>query len=51
MPSQLPSELTRRIEALEQHAAQRDLDFSSWLWLALLGVVLPAVLLLVGWWL
>jgi hypothetical protein len=46
----LPVELERRIEALEgDAAAQRDFDPRSWLWLILLGVVLPVVVLILGW--
>jgi hypothetical protein len=30
-------------------AAERDFDRRSWLWLILLGVVLPGVLLILGW--
>lgn len=49
MADRLPSELVRRIDALENAAAQRDFDRRSWLWLVLLGVVLPVALLIVGW--
>ena len=49
--SQLPAELARRIDALEREPAAPDFDRASWLWLALLGLVLPAAVLLVGWWL
>jgi hypothetical protein len=46
----LPPELERRIDLLEgDAAAQRDFDPRSWLWLILLGVVLPVVLLILGW--
>jgi hypothetical protein len=46
----LPPELERRIDLLEADAAaQRDFDARSWLWLILLGVVLPVVLLILGW--
>jgi hypothetical protein len=47
----LPPELVRRIEALESGGAEGDFDRRSWLWLILLGVVLPGALLIVGWWL
>ena len=47
----LPRELEQRITALESGAEQgRDFDRVSWLWLALLGVVVPLVLLAIGWW-
>jgi hypothetical protein len=46
----LSPELERRIDLLEgDAAAQRDFDPRSWLWLVLLGVVLPVVLLILGW--
>jgi len=46
----LPPELERRIDVLEgDAAARRDFDPRSWLWLILLGVVLPVVLLILGW--
>lgn len=46
----LPAELERRIDVLEgDAAAQGDFDARSWLWLILLGVVLPVVLLILGW--
>lgn len=48
----LSPELERRIELLEgDAAAERDFDSRSWLWLLLLGVVLPVTLLIIGWWL
>ena len=49
MADRLPPELTQRIAALEDDSAQQDFDRRSWLWLILLGVVLPVVLLIVGW--
>jgi hypothetical protein len=46
-----PPELEARIAALEHEAGQGlDFDAASWCWLLLLGVLLPAVLLLLGWW-
>ncbi|MBV8910382.1 MAG: hypothetical protein JOZ89_06445 [Gammaproteobacteria bacterium] len=43
-------DLARRIDLLEgDAAARRDFDARSWLWLTVLGVVLPVVLLIVGW--
>jgi hypothetical protein len=46
----LPPELERRIDVLEgDAAARRDFDGRSWLWLVALGVVLPVVLLILGW--
>jgi len=45
----LPPELARRIEALEQEPRGADFDPVSWMWLALLGLLLPLALLLLGW--
>jgi hypothetical protein len=50
MPAPLPTELERRIEALERISGSGDLDRASWFWLLLFGVVTPAALLLWGWW-
>lgn len=46
----LPAELERRIGVLE-HApeAARDFDAFAWGWMMLLGVGVPALLLLLGW--
>ena len=38
----------RRIAALESQCGE-DFDAASWLWLILLGVLLPVALLLYGW--
>ena len=51
MSDSLPPELARRIEALEQEPVGPDFDPASWMWLALLGLVLPVCLLIIGWWL
>ena len=51
MPESLPAELARRIEVLEQEPPGPDFDRASWMWLALLGLVLPIGLLVIGWWL
>ena len=51
MPAPLPAELERRIDALERIRGGEDLDARSWAWLILLGAVLPALLLVIGWWL
>jgi hypothetical protein len=46
-----PPELEARVAELEQESGQGlDFDAVSWCWLLLLGVLLPAVLLLLGWW-
>jgi len=47
----LPPELARRIEALERGPTSPDFDASSWMWLALLGLLLPLALIVLGWWL
>ena len=51
MSDSLPPELARRIEALEHEPVGPDFDPASWMWLALLGLVLPVSLLIIGWWL
>jgi hypothetical protein len=47
----VPRTLEERLAALEAGRETGD-DFNarSWFWLVLLGVVIPAALLLVGWW-
>jgi hypothetical protein len=48
----LPAELEERVVALESSSGlERDFDRASWIWLIALGVVVPVLLLLVGWWL
>ncbi len=50
MSEPLPAELERRIAALESGAETgADFDVASWVWMILLGVLLPALLLLWGW--
>jgi hypothetical protein len=51
MPDPLPAELVRRIEVLEREPLGPDFDRTSWLWLALLGLVLPIGVLVLGWFL
>ena len=47
----LPAELEHRIAELETGGqCGEDFDATSFFWLLLLGVVLPAALLLIGWW-
>ncbi len=51
--SDLAPELEERIARLEgdlRVAVAPDFDASSWVWIVALGVLLPAALLLVGWW-
>jgi hypothetical protein len=45
----LPPELEARIVALESAAPRSDFDGSSWFWMILLGIAIPAILLIVGW--
>ena len=47
----LPAELEARIALLEGAADTEDFDAASWTWMLLLGLVLPAVVIAVGWWL
>ena len=47
----LAPDLQRRLATVEIHGAAADFDAWSWAWMLLLGVVLPAVLLAIGWWL
>lgn len=47
----LPRELERRIEVLEKEPLSPDFDPASWMWLALLGLVLPIGVLVLGWYL
>ena len=52
MSYRLPRELEERVAALESGSGlERDFDRVSWIWLITLGVVLPVLLLIVGWWL
>jgi hypothetical protein len=47
----LPAELERRIAILEDPANQgAEFDTSSWMWLLVLGLLLPIVVLVWGWW-
>ena len=54
MSHSLPPELARRIEALEaldEPPIAPDFDPVSWMWLALLGLIVPVALLALGWFL
>ena len=47
----LPAELEHRITELETGGqCGEDFDSASLAWLLLLGIVLPAALLIMGWW-
>jgi hypothetical protein len=47
----LPAELEHRIAELETgDQCGEDFDAASLVWLLLLGIVLPAALLILGWW-
>jgi hypothetical protein len=51
VPDSLPRELDERIAALEsQRECGDDFDATSLCWLFFLGVLLPIILLLIGWW-
>jgi hypothetical protein len=45
-----PADLEARLAAFESAAPSGDFDRASWLWMILLGVAIPLVLLVVGWW-
>jgi hypothetical protein len=46
-----PADLPERLAALESGTAcGEDFDRASWIWLWLLGVAVPVLLLLAGWW-
>ena len=50
LPEQaLPEELEARIAALERADAREDFDRTSWVWMLLFGVALPAALAFLGW--
>ena len=47
-----PDELEHRIRALESPLApDRDFDAWSWWWIGALGIAVPVLLLVIGWWL
>jgi hypothetical protein len=49
--SGLPAELERRLADIEADVDSRQgFDGRSWLWLLLLGVLVPAAALVLGWW-
>lgn len=51
MSKQISSELDMRLRALESDSQQgEDLDAHGWFWLVVLGVLIPALLLGIGWW-
>lgn len=50
MSEPVADDLEMRLRALESGGQQgEDFDARSWFWLILLGVVIPALLLVVGW--
>ena len=50
-PVPVPATLEERLVALESGREMgEDFDSRSWFWMILLGVVIPVVLLCVGWW-
>lgn len=48
-PDSLPPELEARIAALESSASRADFDAASWFWMLLIGVLVPILLLAIGW--
>ena len=46
----LPPQLEARIAAIEIAGRTSDFDTSSWFWMIVLGVVIPLMMLAVGWW-
>ena len=46
----LPAELEARIAAIERAAPGPDFGRAGWFWMLLLGVAIPMVLLIAGWW-
>jgi hypothetical protein len=50
LPHGLPPELEARIAAFEKTPPDRDFDTAGWIWMILLGVALPLLLLVAGWW-
>lgn len=47
----LPAELEARIALLERTADAADFDSVSWLLILLLGLLLPVLVIALGWWL
>jgi hypothetical protein len=45
----LPEELEARIAALERADPREDFDRTSWVWMLLFGIALPAALAFLGW--
>lgn len=43
------AELERRVRRLEAQDCGADFDGMAWFWLIALGVIVPVVLLLMGW--
>lgn len=48
--SELPPPLELRVAAIERDDRAGELTGRSWMWLLLFGVLIPAALLLWGWW-
>lgn len=48
-PAPLPPELEARLPAVEEASVGADFDGPSWFWMLLLGIALPAVLIVAGW--
>lgn len=46
----LPDALEARLREVESNAPSTDFDANSWLWMILLGALLPIGLIAYGWW-
>jgi hypothetical protein len=46
----LAPELEKRIAVVERSASSSDFDRAAWIWMALLGVAIPLLLIVLGWW-
>lgn len=44
-----PRSLAERVELAESYSEQNGFDRASWLWMVILGVIVPVVLLVLGW--
>jgi len=49
-PPAFPADLEARIAAFERAEPAGEFGWAGWFWMILLGVALPAGMLLAGWW-
>jgi hypothetical protein len=47
----LPADLEGRIAAAADTDGNADFDAVSWIWMVALGLLIPAALVIAGWWL